>query len=130
MTGRGRRRAVLGAALVVAMVLSSLAGRVGAEPQEQLPAAVNDADGKIATEIERRLTVDKEVNATAVELDVHAGVVTMTGRVPSEAAKARAEKIAASVTGVSKVNNRLSAGTAEPGAPGGAGTIPERIPER
>jgi osmotically-inducible protein OsmY len=127
MAGRVSRRAVIGAALVVASAVALPTVRVRAE--EPLPASVSDADGKIATEIERRLTVDKEVNATAVELDVRAGVVTMTGRVPSEAAKERAEKIAASVSGVSKVNNRLSAGTAEPSGPGGAGTIPERIPQ-
>lgn len=128
MTGRGSRRAVLGTALVVSLLLSLPAVGAGAAPQEPLPAAVSDADGKIATEIERRLTVDKEVNATAVELDVRAGVVTMTGRVPSEAAKQRAEAIAASVSGVSKVKNLLSAGTAEPAAPGAPGTIPERMP--
>jgi hypothetical protein len=130
MADRRKWGAVIGAALVVPTVLSL--ATVRAQPKaEPLPAAVSDADGKIATEIERRLTVDKEVNATSVELDVRAGVVTLTGRVPSEAAKQRAEKVASSVAGVSKVKNLLSAGTgADPGEPGGTGTIPESVPER
>jgi len=112
---------------IVALALLLVAMAASAEPEKTPPAVASEADGKIATEIEHRLSRDPDVNATAVELDVRGGVVTLTGRVPSENAKQRAEAIASKVDGVSRVRNMLSAGTAAGAAAEGR---PEAIPER
>jgi hypothetical protein len=114
---------------IVTLALVLVAFVASAEPEKTPPAVASEADGKIATEIEHRLSSDPDVNAAAVELDVRGGVVTLTGRVPSETAKQRAEAIASKVDGVSRVRNMLSAGTAA-GAheKRGPGAIPERVP--
>ena len=113
---------------IVALVLAAAAVAAHAEPERTPPAVASEADGKIATEIEHRLSSDPDVNAAAVELDVRGGVVTLTGRVPSETAKERAEAIASKVDGVSRVRNMLSAGTAVGAPEGGPGAIPDKVP--
>lgn len=81
----------------------------------QTPVVPSDADGAAATEIEHRLSADKNVNAQMIEIDVRGGVATLKGRVPDEAAKARAEKLAADVPNVKSVRNDITVG--HPDAP-------------
>jgi hyperosmotically inducible protein len=90
--------------------------------QERTPIPT-EADGAIATEIEKRLSADREVNAQTVEIDVRAGIVTLAGRVPNEDAKERAEKIARGVDGVREVHNRLTTAAGGVVAP-----IPDKVP--
>src|SRR5437870_2077889 len=71
-TMASRRSANVGS---VALALVLVAMAASAEPEKTPPAVASEADGKIATEIEHRLSRDPEVNATAVELDVRGGVV-------------------------------------------------------
>jgi BON domain-containing protein len=99
----GRVRALRIVALCVVA-----AGVIGQTP---LPVP-NEADGKMATEIEHRFSSDPTVNAQTIKIDVRDGVVTLRGRVRSEEASKRAETIAGNVKGVRKVRNLVSAGTA------------------
>jgi hypothetical protein len=88
-----------------------------------------EADGVIATEIERRFTRDPDVNASAIRIEVRDGNVTLYGRVADTDAQERAKKVAAAVDGVADVQNRLSVGSgAGLGQRGGPGPIPEQMP--
>jgi hypothetical protein len=95
--------------------------------QAKVPTA---EDTRSATEIEHRLSNDREVNAQNVDIDVRGGVVTLTGRVPSVDAKERAEKLTASVPGINQVRNELAVSGGRLPAPVGERTIPEQMPGR
>lgn len=86
-------------------------------------------DAAVATEIEHRFSEDRAINAQAVEITVRDGTVVLTGRVPDEAAKAHAERLANAVDGVDHVDNRLTpaVGGKQPAAHDGR-SIPERMP--
>lgn len=121
----------MGATIRLGMTLAILLATSAAfaQPTVKPSPPKSAADGRIATEIERRLSQDPHVNATAVELDVRNGTVTLGGRVPSDEVKRRAEAIAGSVHGVRRVHNRLLVGAgAGSGAQGAPGPIPERVP--
>ncbi len=94
----------------------------------QTPAAPSEADTALATEIEHRLADDPKVNAQTIKIDVRGGVATLTGRVPDEDAKERAEKLAAGVSGVSKVHNQISVSIGGVPKEEVPGTIPEQMP--
>jgi osmotically-inducible protein OsmY len=94
----------------------------------QSPAVPTKADTALATEIERRLAADPEVNAQTIKIDVRGGVVTLTGSVVAEGAKSRAEKLTAAVPGVVKVRNEISVSGAGVRGGGGPGPIPEEMP--
>src|SRR5262249_18087782 len=115
--------------LLVALAILLATSAASAQPSAKPSPPKTEADGKIATEIERRLSQDPHVNATAVHLDVRGGVVTLGGRVPSDEVQRRAEAIAASVRGVRRVHNRLVVGNAVgTGVQDVPGPIPERVP--
>lgn len=89
----------------------------------QTPAVPSDQDGAIATEIERRLSADKQVNAQTVDIDVRGGVVILKGRVPDEDTKKHADHLADGVPGVKEVRNELLVGN-----PDTPGSIPDEMP--
>ena len=64
-------------------------------------------DAWILTMVDGKLAVDPEVRAMDVDVDVREGVVTLSGTVQNDAAKAEAEDLAWSVDGVKKVVNEL-----------------------
>jgi hypothetical protein len=88
--------------------------------------AGTEADGRAATEIERRLVVDPGVNAQHVTIYVRDGVATLTGRVPGEQAKSRAAGLAEGVPGVTRVQNRIVTGLGRGEPP--ATVIPDHMP--
>lgn len=110
----------------MAVALALIAVDVGA--QQTRSAAGSEADGKIATEIERRFDDDPTVNAAVVTIGVRNGVVTLNGRVANDATVGRAATVAAGVGGVTDVQNTLSVRTGARGRPGGPGSIPEAMP--
>lgn len=67
--------------------------------------AVDDA--AITASISAALAKDAELSATRIDVTTKAGVVSLTGPAPNEAAKARAEEIAKATKGVGSVDNRL-----------------------
>jgi osmotically-inducible protein OsmY len=106
--------------VVIILAVAIVTPGVGAA---QTPAVPSDQDGAIATEIERRLAADKQVNAQTVDIDVRGGIVTLKGRVPDEDAKERADHLADGVPGVKEVQNKLLVGN-----PDTPGSIPDEMP--
>lgn len=98
-------------------------------PVAHAQRVTTDEDAAIATEIERRFTDDREVNAQNVRIETRDGVVTLTGRVPADEAKQRAETVAAAVPGVAEVRNEISVGGGGGlRGDGGPGPIPDEMP--
>lgn len=76
-----------------------------------LPLAPLFADQKqddaIYDQVRRRLAGDPEVKGGGLEVEVKDGVVTIRGIVRTDKAKAKAERVAGRVKGVTKVINEL-----------------------
>lgn len=70
-------------------------------------AAATADDVAITLSVNKALAADEELNADRIQVDTRKGVVHLTGRAPSAAAKARAGDLAARVQGVTSVDNAL-----------------------
>lgn len=102
--------------LVLAGVLN-LAGASALAQDTQDPAGdplasrdiERQSDAALDAEIEDRIEgIFSEIEALAtVDVRVNEGVVTLTGEVPTEAAVGRAERLAARISGVVTIENRL-----------------------
>lgn len=66
------------------------------------------ADDKLTSMVLTGLKADKELNPLRIDVDTHEGVVTLSGSVPTAAAKARASEVAKNVKDVKSVNNVLT----------------------
>ena len=64
-------------------------------------------DTKITTKVKVALHEDKVTEDSDIHVDTVAGVVTLSGHVPSPDAAARAEQLARQTEGVREVNNKL-----------------------
>ena len=64
-------------------------------------------DESLAKEIREILTTDPELDATAIEVEVEGGAVTIAGEVTHPEARLLAEELVESVVGVREVHNRL-----------------------
>lgn len=64
-------------------------------------------DDEIYDAVRRRLAGDPVVKGGTLEVEVKDGVVTISGIVRTEKAKAKADKVAMKVKGVSKVVNQI-----------------------
>lgn len=64
-------------------------------------------DDRIHDDVTARLALSEDVDATAIEVTVQAGVVTLSGEVETRHMKHIARDIAAAVPGVASVHNRL-----------------------
>jgi osmotically-inducible protein OsmY len=67
-----------------------------------------DADTRIVEDLNQRLTVDSELDASNVRASAHDGVVTLDGSVATLASAQRAEGLATAVSGVKQVVNNLT----------------------
>lgn len=76
----------------------------GEHDERQAPTK---ADKRIEEDLNSRLTDDAYVDASNIEVTVDKGVVILNGTVVDNSSKHRAEDIAALVSGVSNVENRL-----------------------
>ena len=84
------------------------------------PRGYRRSDQRMLEDVCDRLTEDRHINASDIEVKCHEGVVTLTGSVQSREEKRHAEDIAESVTGIHDVQNNLrvtSGGIGSPGAP-------------
>ena len=64
-------------------------------------------DDRIYDEVRRKLALDVDVKGAAFDVTVKNGAVTLQGRVHTNKAKEKAEKITKKVKGVMSVDNQL-----------------------
>lgn len=86
---------------------------IGGSYRGRGPKNYRRSDDAIRDDVCERLTMDHDVDATDVEVNVHEAVVTLTGTVTDRQTKRLAEDIADSVRGVKDVNNELRVARAE-----------------
>jgi osmotically-inducible protein OsmY len=70
-----------------------------------------EADLALATEVHAALAAQTGVNAAAVHVDVHRGVVTLTGTLPSKAHREVADETVRSLGGVHKLIDKIDVAT-------------------
>jgi hyperosmotically inducible periplasmic protein len=68
------------------------------------------SDDRITDQVSMRLAVDPDVKGGALKVTSKDGVVTITGRVDTDKAKRKAEKLAKKVKGVKSVTNDVTVG--------------------
>jgi len=95
-----RKTQFLAAALIAGTLIGNVALAEGAGK------AVDDS--WITTKVKTDLAKDKGTSATKIHVNTKAGVVVLTGTVPSAAEKEKAEQDARSVKGVVDVENQLT----------------------
>ena len=81
-------------------------------------AACAASDPGVTTAVKSKLAADDTVKAYQIDVDTQEGVVTLTGTVPTAAARDRAVQLARETDGVTRVEDRLTVNA--------AGTIDER----
>jgi len=74
--------------------------------QKQAPSD----DDRIIDQVRLKLANDPEVGRSAIDIDVHDGVVTLRGKVKKEKLRSKAEHLAKKVKGVKSVSNQLTVG--------------------
>ena len=77
---------------------------------KQVANATSEAvtDATIVTKINASLMADDRLKATKIDVKAQDGHVTLTGTAPDTGSQARATTLAAAVTGVRSVDNRLT----------------------
>lgn len=66
------------------------------------------SDDVIVDQVKVKIADDSEIGGQAIQVDSHNGVVVLTGKVTNDKFKAKAEKLAKRVKGVTGVDNRLA----------------------
>ena len=74
---------------------------------KRTPGEVTD-DAQIKVSVKLKLLNDPEVQGTRIGVAVYRGVVTLSGRVPSEYARGRAHQITSEVRGVESTVDKLT----------------------
>lgn len=65
-------------------------------------------DAGIQASVKTTLMRDKEINGLSINVEVNRNIVSLYGRIPSEYARAKALRLAATVRGVERVEDRLT----------------------
>jgi osmotically-inducible protein OsmY len=65
-------------------------------------------DDVIVDQVRVKIADDSEVGGQPISVDAHNGVVVLTGKVTNDKLKAKVEKIAKKVKGVTGVDNKLA----------------------
>ena len=89
--------------LAIALLLST----AGCTAMTGETAGQNIDDSTITASVKTKLAADKIGSLTRIDVDTSRQVVSLNGVVDSSEQKARAEQLAAQVSGVKKVNNNL-----------------------
>ena len=107
-----RRRSLPAYGLAALMAMSVIAGcgsKGGGNNAASNPSAgAAGDDALIGTQAQSAVTTDPKLDGAEITADSKAGVVTLTGTVPNDAAKAAAEEDAKKVAGVKSVVNSLT----------------------
>ena len=72
------------------------------------PAAVPHSDDYLTDVVRQKLAADQLVKGGAIAVNIHDGVVTLSGKVPEAKIKARAERLTKRVKGVKSVVNSVT----------------------
>jgi len=64
-------------------------------------------DDTIVDQVRVKIADDSEVGGQPIQVDAHNGVVVLTGKITNDKLKAKVEKIAKKVKGVTGVDDRL-----------------------
>jgi hypothetical protein len=92
---------------------TSRARETGAEIGERVAVGANEAkeavgEAALTAKIKSKMALDDTIDADAIDVDTDGSVVTLSGRVPNETARARALQLARETEGVTSVVDRLS----------------------
>lgn len=97
---------------VVASICAMLiAGCAGSATEKSAGEHLDDA--VVTTKVKTALVQADQVDAVDVNVDTHRGVVQLSGFVDTRTEAAEAERVAAGVAGVERVENRLELKPAE-----------------
>ena len=111
MIERKRVRDIRGSVLVIVVWTSILMFIGGCSTVQSPSRQVNDA--QITTQVKTKLASDVRPSSLAnIDVNTTNGVVTLAGQVENAEVKHNAEKVAASVPGVVRVNNNLQVASA------------------
>ena len=75
---------------------------------EQSKTKLENTEQQIKVSVKLKLLNDPEVQGTRIGVSVYRGVVTLSGRVPSEYARGRAHQITSDVRGVESTVDKLT----------------------
>ncbi len=75
--------------------------------QDERSAVRIAEDGAITTRVKTRFVGDRYVDALSIDVDTREGVVTLHGSVATRFEREQAEKLASTVSGVQRVDNRI-----------------------
>ena len=92
---------------------TSRAREAGAEVGDALARGANEAqraaaDGALTAKIKAKMALDDHVKAAKIDVDTAGSVVTLSGRVGSEAERSRAVQLARETDGVTSVVDELT----------------------
>jgi len=76
-------------------------------PTQPAAAPIAPSSADLESQINSKLLDDRDLRSALVDVKVSGGSATLTGTVPTEALKTRAEKIARTVKGIRTVKNDL-----------------------
>jgi BON domain-containing protein len=99
-----RKSAILLVALVLALGLA-------------VSCSKGRSDQQVATDIKAKMYSDPQLKTSSLDVFAKNGEVTLSGEVPSDAARYQAFKLASDTPGVNKVNDQMSVKTAELASP-------------
>lgn len=113
--------AVIGSLTLAAGVTAQTMGSSGASSttSASAPSASSESlgqhisDGTVTTKVKTALMTAKDVKSTHIHVKTRRGTVWLTGTVPTRDEKTRAEEVAAGVSGVHSVKNRLKVSGSE-----------------
>ena len=94
--------------------VGSQIGQKAGEGANQAGQVAKEAlnDGSLTAKIKAKMVLDDSVNAREINVDTVDGVVTISGRVQSDAARNRALQLARETQGVRRVVDRVTVGDA------------------
>ena len=95
---------MLAALAAVVLMLSTVACMTTVSPKQQLK------DSEVTAAVKTSFAADPDVAAHNIDVDTVEGVVTLTGKVKSDAEKVKAGRLARNTGGVKRVNNNLLVG--------------------
>jgi hyperosmotically inducible periplasmic protein len=102
----GKADEKLGAAKADVQREAERAKQATGDAAQAATAAVTDA--AITTGIKAKLFADAQLKARDIHVQTHAGLAALQGTVPDEASRSRASQLAATVQGVTSVDNQLT----------------------